>query len=80
MRGVWGPAWIDVPVGAYRNTLSLQIRDNNQEGMEVYRSSASIITAQENLVGAMPFLVTAIFDNFPGNNGDERVVSVPRHR
>lgn len=80
MGAVWGPAWIDLPVAAFRNTLSLEIRDNEQSGREVYRSSASIMTAQENLVGAMPFLVNAIFDSFPGNNGAEREVSMPRNR
>lgn len=72
--GYWGPAWVDVPSVAYRNTLNLRIADRNNGSVEVYRSSASTLTGHPNLLQSMPYLTRAIFDNFPGNNGTERVV------
>lgn len=78
--GFWGPTWVDVPVVAFRNNLSLQIFDAERGGAEVYRSSAFIVTERENLLNTMPFLVRAIFDNFPGNNGAEREVRMPLSR
>lgn len=75
--GYWGPEWVDVPMVAYRNHLSLRILDNARNGAEVYRSSAYINTERDNLVRTMPYLVRAIFDNFPGNNGAERQVAFP---
>lgn len=76
----WGPEWVDVPVVAFRNTLKLQIRDTANRNAEVYRSSAYIVSQSEDLLRAMPFLVRAIFDNFPGNNGSEREVEFPLNR
>ena len=78
--GYWGPEWVDVPMVAYRNHLSLRILDNTRNGAEVYRSSAYINTERDNLVRTMPYLVRAIFDNFPGNNGAERQVAFPVDR
>lgn len=75
--GYWGPDWIDVPEVAYRNHLSLEIHDTAQGGAEVYRSSAYIVSDRDDLVRTMPYLVRAIFDNFPGNNGAERRVEYP---
>lgn len=72
--GYWGPTWVDVPAVAYRNRLTVEIHDNARNGAEVYRSSAYIVSEQENLVRAMPYLAQAIFDDFPGNNGSEREV------
>ncbi|OZI32827.1 hypothetical protein CEG14_18235 [Bordetella genomosp. 1] len=78
--GFWGPEWVDVPMVAYRNHLSLRILDNSRNGAEVYRSSAYINTERDDLVRTMPYLVRAIFDNFPGNNGSERQVAFPLDR
>jgi len=73
--GFWGPDWVDVPVPAYRHTLNVEIHD--RDGSEVYRSSASTVSQADNLLRAMPYLVRAIFDGFPGNNGSERRVDYP---
>lgn len=70
----WGPEWVDVPTVAFRNGLNLQIRDTARGNAEVYRSSAYIVSQREDLLRAMPYLVRAIFDHFPGNNGAEREV------
>lgn len=75
--GYWGPGWVDVPVTVYRNTLSLEIHDTSQGGAEVYRSTAYTLSNREDMVSAMPYLVRAIFDDFPGNNGAEREVEYP---
>ncbi|MFY3955035.1 DUF4136 domain-containing protein [Achromobacter xylosoxidans] len=75
--GYWGPEWVDVPVVAQRNTLTLQIHDSQRGGAEVYRSSAFILSEQDNFMRMMPYLVRAIFDNFPGNNGAEREIQFP---
>ena len=72
--GYWGPAYVDVPVQAFRNELNLRILDTAASNAEVYRSSAVALSGQPDLIGTMPVLVRAIFDNFPGNNGSERVI------
>jgi len=78
--GYWGPDWVDVPAVAYRNRLSVEIRDGARNDAEVYRATAYIVTGREDLVRTMPYLVRAIFDNFPGNNGSEREVEYPLDR
>ena len=47
-----------------RNALSLQIRDVQRGGAEVYRSTAYVLSEGDNLLRTMPYLVRAIFDNF----------------
>jgi hypothetical protein len=73
--GYWGPDWIDVPTVAYRNTLSLEIHDAARNGTEVYRATAYSVSGGDKLLRIMPYLVRAIFDNFPANNGSEREVT-----
>jgi hypothetical protein len=72
--GYWGPDWVDVPAVAYRNALTLEIHDASRNGAEVYRASAYSVSGGEKLLAVMPYLVRAIFDGFPGNNGSEREV------
>jgi hypothetical protein len=72
--GFWGPEWVDVPAVAYRNFVNLHIRDHAANNAEVYRSSAATHSDRAELVNVMPYLVRAIFDNFPGNNGSDRVI------
>ena len=75
--GYWGPDWVDVPMAVQRNTLNLKIRDTQRNGAEVYRSSAFILSQGDDFMRTMPYLVRAIFDNFPGNNGAEREIEFP---
>ncbi|MGV2865135.1 DUF4136 domain-containing protein [Achromobacter sp. ESBL13] len=75
--GYWGPEWVDVPMAVQRNTLSLKIRDTQRGGAEVYRSTAFILSQGDDFMRTMPYLVRAIFDNFPGNNGAEREIQFP---
>ena len=85
-HGGWGggifytPAVVAVPVQAYKNTLTVIIKDNNRQGAEVYRSSAISITSVDNLVRVMPYLARAVFDGFPGNNGQVRDVTYEMQR
>ncbi|HTK02894.1 MAG TPA: DUF4136 domain-containing protein [Bordetella sp.] len=70
----WGPDWVDVPSVAYRNALTVEIHDASQGGKEVYRATAYSVSDNDRLLKVMPYLVRALFDNFPANNGSEREV------
>lgn len=83
-RGGWGsgiyisPSTRTVPVEVYKNTLTITIKDNQNDDIEVYRSSAVSIGNSDNLAGVMPYLAQAVFDGFPGNNGQVREVRYDR--
>lgn len=74
-----GPSAVTVPVEVYKNTLMITIKDNHNNGMEVYRSSAVNISEGDNLATVMPYLAQAVFDGFPGNNGQVREVRYDRN-
>ena len=86
--GGWGgwsgiyyrPTVVNVPVTVYRHTLTVTINDRQDHGREVYRATAVNTSENENLEAVMPYLMQAIFDAFPGNNGQVREVryEVPR--
>lgn len=86
--GGWGwtsgiymmPSTVTVPVEVYKNTLTIIIKDNRHSGAEVYRASAVNVSDTDNLTGVMPYLAQAIFDGFPGNNGQVREVRYDRQR
>ncbi|WP_454006583.1 DUF4136 domain-containing protein [Alcaligenes sp. Marseille-Q7550] len=65
----YSPPVVNVPVTLYRNYLNVVIRDNRQQQAEVYRATAVSYSQSDNLAVQMPFLSQAIFDGFPGNNG-----------
>jgi len=88
-HGVWGrpwgwgwgayytPAWFAVPQDAWRSRVTVIISDSaGATGeTEVYRASAvSATTENPALAPAMPQLLRAIFEEFPGNNGQVREV------
>lgn len=73
-----GPPVVNVPVQVVKNTLTVRITDTQAQGREVYRATAEILSDAENLVLAMPYLARAVFDGFPGNNGQVIQVSYPR--
>ncbi len=68
------PNVVNVPVDVYHNTLTVTIHDQSQQGREVYRASAVHRSDADNIDAVMPYLMQAIFDNFPGNNGQVREV------
>lgn len=72
--GYYGPHWAPVNMEAWRNTLTVEIRDTTRDNAEVYRSSAMSLGRSDDMVRLMPYLVRAIFDGFPQNNGQQREV------
>lgn len=74
------PSTYAEPVNVYKNTLTVIINDNQNKGTEVYRSSAVNVSSSDNLFQAMPYLAQAVFDGFPGNNGQVREVEYERRR
>lgn len=87
-RGGWGggasffysPPVTVVPVQIYKNTLTVIFKDNDQKGAEVYRSTAIISGSGDNISTVMPYLARAVFDGFPGNNGQTRDISFERRK
>lgn len=73
-----GPSSVTVPVEVYKNTLTVTIKDNHNSGMEVYRSTAVNVSEGNDLADVMPYLAQAVFDGFPGNNGQVREVRYNR--
>jgi len=71
---LYAPRLVTVPVQAYRNTLTLWMTDNHADDMEVYRATAIHIGEEDQWIAVMPYLTQAIFDGFPGNNGQVRQV------
>lgn len=65
----YSPPIVNVPVTIYRNYLNVVIKDTQNQQAEVYRASAVSYSQSENLAVQMPYLSQAIFDGFPGNNG-----------
>lgn len=86
MRRGWGggvvvmPSTVTVPVSIYKNTLEVTIRDNQNHGAEVYRSTAVSASGGDDLPAAMPYLARAVFEGFPGNNGQTRDITYERQR
>jgi hypothetical protein len=84
--GVWGggvfysPPVVNVPVQVNKNTLSITINDKQNANKEVYRSSAVNISQSDTLVRALPYLARAVFDGFPGNNGQVKTVNYERDK
>jgi len=70
--GWYAPPVVTVPVQVHRNTLTLWITDARQQNAEVYRATAIELGESDQWMGVMPYLVRAIFDDFPGNNGQVR--------
>lgn len=68
------PSVVTVPVDVYRNTLTVTLFDQHNGGREVYRATAVHSSQSDNLTAVMPYLMQAIFDGFPGNNGQVKEV------
>lgn len=70
----YSPPVVNVPVEVYRNTLTVTIFDQESNGREVYRATAVHTGTSDNLQAIMPYLMQAVFDDFPGSNGQVREV------
>ncbi|MGB6242023.1 MAG: DUF4136 domain-containing protein [Castellaniella sp.] len=77
--GAWGPGPVieTVPVVVSRLYLSVRIDDQTQQGREVYRATAVTTGRDAQLNAAMPYLARALFDRFPGRNGQVVQVRYP---
>jgi len=62
-----------VPVTVYENTLTISIQDT-QNDEQVFKTTARATTHRAQLPRVMPYLVRAVFDDFPGNNGQDREI------
>jgi len=71
---LYAPRLVPVPVQMYRNTLTIWITDHRNQGAEVYRATAMHLGPSDQWIAVMPYLAQAIFDGFPGNNGQVRQV------
>src|SRR5690606_19487643 len=74
------PTVINVPVQVVEYTLSVVIKDRQKQGAQVYKSTAISHDAASGLAQVMPYLARAVFDGFPGNNGQIRQVDYERER
>src|SRR3546814_13370874 len=50
------PPVVNVPVSVYKNELTVWIKDNHEQGADVYRSSAVTKTSGNSLPEVMPYL------------------------
>ncbi len=69
-----GSRWEPVQTEVYRNSLTVEIRDSERNGAQVYQSTAVTMGRSDQLNQAMPQLVQTVFDRFPANNGETREV------
>lgn len=69
----YSPSVVNVPVRVQSNSLTVTINDNQRQGAQVYKSTA--VSTSGSLVEVMPYLARAVFDGFPGNNGQVRNIT-----
>lgn len=70
----YGPDWVVTPVDVYENQLTVRLLDNAQAGQEVYRATAISESEQEDLLTQLSLLAQAVFEDFPGINGQTRII------
>lgn len=75
--GGYGPAYTAVPVTAWRHTLEVSIRDASRGDAEVFQGRATHDAGREALARVMPYLVEAVFQDFPLGSGQVRTVRIP---
>lgn len=82
--GGWGggiyysPRVVNVPVEYKEYSLSVLILDTEQDKKEVYRTTAVTDDDGRGLLAEMASLAQAIFEDFPGSNGQVREVKIKR--
>lgn len=67
--------WENTTVPAFRNALKVEIRDRGHGNAKVYEATAVHVGSNENFPLVMPWLLRAVFDDFPGANGQVRDVT-----
>lgn len=70
----WQPELYSVT--SYSRTLQISIVKSDEKGEHLYEGRVESIGRQGNLNQVMPYLVTAMFTNYPGENGVTKVVTI----
>lgn len=81
--GWYDPFWSfpdsysDYTIDVYRRRLELDIDSKTVAGKRYYEGRVESTGQSESLPAVMPYLIRALFTDFPGNNGQTRRVDVP---
>jgi len=70
----WGPEVFTTP--SYDRTLQLNIVRNDADRTPVFEGRVQSTGRQNLLPEIMPYLITAMFANYPGENGVTKVVTI----
>jgi len=70
----WGPEVITTP--SYLRTLQLNIVSNDAERTRLFEGRVQSSGKQNQLPQIMPYLITAMFANYPGESGVTKVVTI----
>jgi len=73
----WGPD-VYTTRPSYLRTLELNIAHNDEERERIFEGRVQSTGLQNLLPEVMPYLVTAMFENYPGENGVTKVVTIER--
>lgn len=76
--GGYAPYPQAVPVTGYRATLEVSINDNAQGGRQVFQGRAAHSGGPDPFPRVMPYLIRAVFKDFPHGDGTTRTVTIPR--
>ncbi len=69
--------WREYNVDVYRRRVELDIDSRTVAGKRYYEGRVENTGDTDDLPAAMPYLIRALFADFPGNNGQTRRVDVP---
>ena len=71
------PRYSDYSVTVYRHRLELDIDARGAEQKRLYEGRVESDGDTDSLLPVMPYLIRALFTEFPGNNGATRRIDVP---
>ncbi|MDR0781411.1 MAG: DUF4136 domain-containing protein [Pseudomonadales bacterium] len=75
----WGPDMYTSHTN-YLRTLLLNIEHNDKDRERLFEGHVQSSGMQNLLPQVMPYLITAMFQNFPGENGVTKVVTIERDK
>ena len=84
--GWYDPFWAfpdsfsDYAIDVYRRRVELDIDSKSIAGKRYYEGRVESTGETESLPAVMPYMLRALFTEFPGNNGQTRRVDVPMDR
>lgn len=78
MMNRWNPEIYSTP--SYIRSLSLVIVRNDSDREHLFEGRVESVGRERRLPEVMPYLVTALFSNFPGESGVTKVVSIEMDR